>query len=61
MFKEKLNITEQIHSEVKQRRSYLALPFVSGLQKVGFGAGFSFDAAVNALRLDPHVLYVEPD
>jgi len=37
------------------------LPFVAGLHKVGFGAGFSFDTAMETLRLDPHVMYVEPD
>jgi subtilisin family serine protease/fibronectin type 3 domain-containing protein len=37
------------------------LPLVSGLHKVALNAEFSIDAALAALRNDPHVLYAEPD
>ena len=59
------NVVEYLQSAtdsaLHSAESTAAMPFVSGLHKVGFGSGFSFDAAMNALQLDPHVLYVEPD
>src|SRR5262245_50505983 len=38
-----------------------ALPLVAGLHKVALSAGLSVEAALDALRQDPHVLYAEPD
>ncbi|HEY3393769.1 MAG TPA: S8 family serine peptidase [Lacipirellulaceae bacterium] len=37
------------------------LPLVPGLQRVRLTGGLSLDAALAALRRDPHVLYAEPD
>jgi subtilisin family serine protease/fibronectin type 3 domain-containing protein len=37
------------------------LPLVSGLHKVALSAEFSVEAALDALRRNPHVLYAEPD
>jgi subtilisin family serine protease len=38
-----------------------ALPMVSGLQKLRVGGDLALEAALAALRADPHVLYAEPD
>jgi subtilisin family serine protease/fibronectin type 3 domain-containing protein/methionine-rich copper-binding protein CopC len=49
------------NSVVRGAEIAATLPLVPGLQRVRLTGGLSLDAALAALRGDPHILYAEPD
>ncbi|HJQ80684.1 MAG TPA: S8 family peptidase, partial [Lacipirellulaceae bacterium] len=52
---------QTLSSSVRGAEIAATLPLVPGLQRVRLTGGLTLDAALAALRGDPHVLYAEPD